>query len=109
MSTNGTPPMLPADWLTILDTIHSRLDESLATADRAIAGFSTRSGESAAAGHRAQMQDLATRTAPATNAQAIADDTDLAIAVSEDVLRERLGRAESLRQRLAAWTARAIG
>jgi hypothetical protein len=52
---------------------------------------------------------LASVAEKAELARGIADDLDMALAVDEDALRRQLNNIEALRQRLAAWAARAIG
>jgi hypothetical protein len=110
MSTHLTPSAaLPGEWLTILDTIDARLHEALTVIDE----VPVPTDDSAALKHRAELAELAMRLRhneeTAAHAQALADDADLALAVSEDVLRGRRATTESLRQRLAAWAGRAIG
>jgi hypothetical protein len=106
-------PPLPRDWLAMLDAIDARLLEAVGAADLRAGRMPVSASAPASAGLKREWADLAERLRSlqegAARAQALADDEDLALGVDADALQRRLQGAESLRQRLAEWTARAIG
>jgi hypothetical protein len=97
----------PEEWDAMLDAMQGRLDEALAAADaRAAKPAPAPLNAATAAQHRADLDALAAREAAFA---AKSDDTEQVLAAAEEFLRWRLAETESLRQRLAAWTTRAIG
>src|SRR6202035_3796976 len=105
----GVPSPLPEGWLAMLDAIDARLLEAIGAADLRASRLALSEGGSASESRKGEWADLAGHLRAlqesAARAQALADDEDLTLAVDEDALRHRLADAESLRQRLAAWSA----
>jgi hypothetical protein len=97
----------------MLDAIDARLQEALDAADVRTASLPLPAETRSSAGRRAEVFEFAAPLASvadkAKHAQGLADDADMALAVDEDALRRQLNNIEALRQRLAAWAARAIG
>ena len=97
----------------MLDTIDARLHEALDAADIRTASLPLPIASRSSVERRGEMHGLAAALASvadkAKHAQALADDVDMALAVDEDALRRQLNNLQALRQRLAAWAARAIG
>ena len=102
---------LPEQWQTMLDNIHARLAEALTAADARPVAPATRVEASASSGRREALNTFAAQglAERAAQAQAAADAADQVLAAGEEFLRWRLAEAEALRQRVAAWAARAIG
>jgi hypothetical protein len=114
MSQRAAPPHpLPAEWVTMLDTIDARLHEAMAASDVRMASLPQPDEIRSSACRRGELLDLAALLANVTDkakhAQGLADDVDMALAVDEDALRRQLNNIQALRQRLAAWASRAIG
>lgn len=101
---------LPEGWETILDTIRAQLETAVAAANARAAGLPATAEQPVAALRRGELaagvQALAARAA---QIQARTAEADQVLAAGEEFLRWRLAEAESLRERLAAWAARAIG
>jgi hypothetical protein len=97
----------------MLDTIDARLHEAMDAAGVRAAGLPLPDEIRSSASRRSDLLELAAPLASvadkAKHAQGRADDADMALAVDEDALRRQLNNVQALRQRLAAWTARAIG
>jgi hypothetical protein len=106
----GTTTALPEDWGTILDTVGARLQEAIAAADARTPSEPT---SMQTATRRTELEDLAARRHRldkfAARAQTLATEVDTVLAAGEAATRQRLAEVESLRERLAAWAARAIG
>lgn len=97
----------------MLDTIDARLHEAMDAADMRTASLPPPDEMQSSASRRGELLELAAPLASvadkAKHAQGLADDLDMALAVDEDALRRQLNGVQALRQRLAAWAARAIG
>ena len=96
-------------WAAVLDMIRVRLEEAFAAADARATSHAPAAIEPGAAGRRNELDQLVARMAALPPTPPEADAADQVLAAAEEFLHWRLAETESLRQRLAAWAARAIG
>jgi hypothetical protein len=103
----GPISALPEGWGKMLDTIDARLQEAITAAD---ARMPTAESAAAPTERRTALERLGTRRQELderrARAQAVASEVDALLAAGEEAMRQRLAEVESLRQRLASWTAR---
>ncbi len=103
------PGALPPDWTQMLDDIQARLEEAIRAAETPTEPEATSSTvpalpeAAAVADKRVALQSRADRAA------ALVQEAAWALQSGEALLREHLAATESVRGRLAAWAARAIG
>src|SRR5205085_12378315 len=106
------PSSLPQDWAVNLDTIAARLQEGIAAA-QSRAESATAFVETQAGARRDELNQSAARVHAfddrANQALAIADEADRSIVAAQGAVQRYRADAQSLRLRLAAWAARAIG
>ncbi len=104
---------LPPDWSHILDEMHMRLDHAITLADARIA--QAPHFDAGAIGHE-RHQDVAKWSARLQrlsayleSAQQVVHSVDQVLYREESLLRQKMAASETLRQKLADNTDRAIG
>jgi hypothetical protein len=108
-----TTATLPPDWSAFLADVQQRLQHAVASTDARLAALTVvHGGELAQARQReiARLDNcLHGLGAHLESAERLADEVDQVLLASEEALRQQATLSTSVRQRLAAWTGRAIG
>jgi hypothetical protein len=104
---------LPAGWSTILDEVHQRLDHAIAQADARMTALPPLEIEALGSERRQEINRWHERLSRLSmfleSTEQLVHSVDEALEREESLLRQHLTTSQTLRQKLAEGTGRAIG